>query len=113
MTDTQNFFAANNSVGSGVWYHKLEDVVQKMKDPRSGLDIRDRKWRFRSYKNCFVGMFECVSVSACVSGGVCVTGQVRVRVRLIMHLLSHMRYRAWAPTRVRVPVLVALTHAHM
>lgn len=63
MTDTtqqQTFFAAQNGVGGGVWYHRLEDVVQKMKDTRAGLDIRDRKWRFRTYKNCFVGM--CVRI---------------------------------------------------
>lgn len=72
MTEAQPLFSAANS---GVWYHRIEDVVAKMKDTRTGLDISDRKWRFRSYKNCFVGMCACVNAcvkmkSACVSGSV-------------------------------------------
>jgi len=30
-------------------------LVEKMCDPKVGVEIKDRKWRFRTYKTCFVG----------------------------------------------------------
>jgi hypothetical protein len=34
---------------------QLSDLVARMKHPKTGLVVKDRKWRFKSYKNCFVG----------------------------------------------------------
>eukprot|EP01122_Echinamoeba_exundans_P016591 TRINITY_DN845_c0_g2_i1.p1 TRINITY_DN845_c0_g2~~TRINITY_DN845_c0_g2_i1.p1 ORF type:complete len:266 (+),score=34.27 TRINITY_DN845_c0_g2_i1:291-1088(+) len=32
----------------------FDQLVVKMKDPSTGFDVQDRRWRFRKYPNCFV-----------------------------------------------------------
>eukprot|EP01114_Cavostelium_apophysatum_P016593 TRINITY_DN4759_c0_g1_i4.p1 TRINITY_DN4759_c0_g1~~TRINITY_DN4759_c0_g1_i4.p1 ORF type:complete len:843 (+),score=174.90 TRINITY_DN4759_c0_g1_i4:907-3435(+) len=41
------------SASEALW--KIADVVQLMKDPVKGLDIKDRSHRFRKLERCFVG----------------------------------------------------------
>jgi len=34
---------------------QYDDLAIRMRDPQNGVEVKDRKWYFRNYKECFVG----------------------------------------------------------
>lgn len=36
-------------------YNEIDHLIQTICDPKIGLDIRDRMWRLKNYRKCFIG----------------------------------------------------------
>jgi potassium efflux system protein len=34
---------------------KLKKFINNFADEKNGVEVKDRKWRLKNYKNCFVG----------------------------------------------------------
>jgi hypothetical protein len=35
--------------------NEIETIIKKMLDEKEGLEIKDRSWRLKTYKKCFIG----------------------------------------------------------
>ena len=56
--DTKNLETDMNKLDMDVDNNTIEfyqQLVQKMKNPNTGIIITDRKYHFKTYKNCFIG----------------------------------------------------------
>ena len=68
-----------------------------MRDPETGIPVKDRKWRLRRYKNCFVGSeavtflceyFDADSMSVSVREDATILGQRLMNQGLFMHVVD-------------------------
>ena len=36
---------------------RIDDYAQRMHDPKNGIEIKDRKYKLKTYQQCFLGNF--------------------------------------------------------